>query len=103
MPDMREEFEVWADRKYSWVAQEPEHNTLSSWNGYAYENRVVQGMWESWQASRAALKVELPPERDEMFGNSAASEHQATKNQGFNDCLERVTEALQQAGIEVVK
>lgn len=61
MPDIREEFEAWADSKYSWLAQEPDHNTLSTWNGGGYENRVVQGMWQAWQASRAALRVELPP------------------------------------------
>lgn len=55
-------------------------------------------MWEAWQASRAALKVELPePKEESIYFN----EHQQSRNQGFNDCLERVTEALQQAGIEV--
>jgi hypothetical protein len=63
----REAFEAWTDRKYSWVAQEPEHNTLSSWNGYAYENRVVQGMWEAWQARAALAQPSLVRTGKELF------------------------------------
>ena len=90
MSGIREEFE----KEYDWPSLDERQRLIvdgSCWS-----------VWQkAWQASRAALKVELPPERDEMFSNSAASEYQATKNQGFNDCLSRVTEALQQAGIEV--
>lgn len=86
MNDDNDEFANW------WRAPEQEELRKSCAMGWG---RYI------WQASLAALKVELPPERDETFGNSAASEYQATKNQGFNDCLSRATEALQQAGIEV--
>ncbi|HCW1009321.1 TPA: hypothetical protein OW416_005607 [Pseudomonas aeruginosa] len=56
-------------------------------------------MWQAWQASRAALRVELP----ERAVLPEYTEHRLLycERTGFNDCLERVTEALQQAGIEV--
>lgn len=92
MTDIREEFEAWADSKYSWLAQEPDHNTLSTWNGGGYENRVVQGMWEAWQASRAALKVELP--KPEYFGDHWSGDW------AYN--VEDTNDALREAGIEVV-
>lgn len=61
---MREEFEAWARDRYSWHlhddARAPEEKTLASWNGSSYGNRIVEGMWQSWQASRAAVVVELP-------------------------------------------
>ncbi|RUL83578.1 hypothetical protein [Pseudomonas aeruginosa] len=55
-------------------------------------------MWQAWQASRAALRVELPERRDPL---NSTGDDENPRSAGFNDCLERVTEALQQAGIEV--
>ncbi|MDI3949451.1 hypothetical protein QK393_25850 [Pseudomonas aeruginosa] len=56
-------------------------------------------MWQAWQASRASLRVELP----ERAVLPEYTEHRLLycERTGFNECLERVTEALQQAGIEV--
>ena len=60
----REQFEQWAKNRYSWHlhddARDPEERTLVSWNGDAYGNRIVEGMWQAWQASREAVVVELP-------------------------------------------
>ncbi|AFO47202.1 hypothetical protein [Pseudomonas putida] len=60
---MREQFEQWAKNRYSWHlhddARDPEERTLASWNGDAYGNRIVEGMWQAWQASREAVVVEL--------------------------------------------
>ncbi len=52
-------------------------------------------MWQAWQASRAALRVELPAKRSySMY----ATKHEC---HAFNDAIEKANEALQQAGIEV--
>ncbi len=63
---MREQFEQWAKDRYSWHlhddARDPEDRTLASWNGETYGNRIVEGMWQAWQASRATVVVELPAE-----------------------------------------
>ncbi|EPZ4796869.1 hypothetical protein ACXNZO_006026 [Pseudomonas aeruginosa] len=53
-------------------------------------------MWQAWKASRAALRVELPTQQ-----GTNRSEWLQTWNNGYNECHQRVTEALQQAGIEV--
>ena len=61
---MREQFEQWAKDRYSWHlhddARDPEDRTLASWDGEIYGNRIVEGMWQAWQASREAVVVELP-------------------------------------------
>ncbi|HHN0102454.1 TPA: hypothetical protein ACRMJF_002333 [Pseudomonas aeruginosa] len=85
---MREEFEAW------WNLPAQSELRKSCARGWA---EVI------WQASRAALRVELPERatRNPYAGNTqgyVATEHW---NDGFNDCLNRATEALQQAGIEV--
>jgi selenophosphate synthetase-related protein len=60
---MREQFEEWAKDRYSWHlhddARDPEDRTLASWNGETYGNRIVEGMWQAWQASREAVVVDI--------------------------------------------
>lgn len=78
MPEIREEFEAW------WISPAQWELRKSCARGWA---EVI------WQASRAALKVELP----ERQGTNR-SEWLQTWNNGYNTCHERVTEALQQTG-----
>ncbi|MFK1121672.1 hypothetical protein ACIUXL_24390 [Pseudomonas aeruginosa] len=91
MPDMREEFEAWATK----------HRMPIHRDGVVtdYAARCTDECWQAWQASRAALRVELP----ERAVLPEYTEHRLLycERTGFNDCLERVKEALQQAGIEV--
>ncbi|HBO4818358.1 TPA: hypothetical protein L4V11_002699 [Pseudomonas aeruginosa] len=92
MPDMREEFEA------AYPLPEGMERNGDSYSGgemwWLWEER-----WQVWQRSRAALRVELP----ERAVLPEYTEHRLLycERTGFNDCLERVTEALQQAGIEV--
>ncbi|MGI1024958.1 hypothetical protein ACRCQ6_15580, partial [Pseudomonas aeruginosa] len=67
-------------------------------NGDEYFGNFLNDRWEAWKASRAALRVELPERRDPL---NWTGDDENPRSAGFNDCLERVTEALQQAGIEV--
>lgn len=103
MPDVREEFEAryplpegveWRPSDYFPIHTENVHEYI----GRCGRASRYADMWGAWQASRAALKVELPAFKEESI---YFNEHAQSRNQGFNDCLERVTEALQQAGIEV--
>lgn len=96
MPDMREEFEASGITRRISRSTEPGCTDL-------YEDSHTQMAWMAWQASRAALRVELPSEKEESNANYRFSEHSHSRAQGFNDCLELVREALQQAGIEVAK
>ncbi|SUC58850.1 Uncharacterised protein [Pseudomonas aeruginosa] len=80
MPDMREEFEAW------WNLPAQSELRKSCARGWA---EVI------WKASRAALRVELPAKRSySMY----ATKHEC---HAFNDAIEKVKEALRQAGIEV--
>ena len=49
MDKMREEFEVWACNY---------NLKIADWGNYA--DRHVNNMWKAWQASRAALCVQMP-------------------------------------------
>ncbi|MBI8446126.1 hypothetical protein JEZ57_04755 [Pseudomonas aeruginosa] len=53
MPDMREEFEKWATK----------HRMPIHRDGVVtdYSARCTDECWQAWKASRAALRVELPP------------------------------------------
>ncbi|MGU1462884.1 hypothetical protein ACSEVU_25930 [Pseudomonas aeruginosa] len=94
MPDMREEFEAWASSHFVDVGS---GNPLKKGPNGNYGFYVVATAWKAWQASRAALKVELPAKRSySMY----ATKHEC---HAFNDAIEKANEALQQAGIEVAK
>lgn len=89
MPDMREEFEAWHHAEFGYVIaveDDPE------------QDGQCAKRWKAWQASRAALRVELPDRRDPL---NWTGDDENPRSSGFNACLERVKEALQQAGIEV--
>lgn len=101
MPDMREEFEdrfpipegiEWRDTDYFPVQTDNVHVYVA----LAGVAARYTSMWQAWQASRAALRVELPekmePTRD-IYGNLIIG--------SYNAVLDAVKEALQQAGIEV--
>ncbi len=93
MPDMREEFEdrfpipegiEWRDTDYFPVQTDNVHVYVA----LAGVSARYTSMWKAWQASRAALRVELP---------EPYAFHQEVQTV-FRD---RVKESLQQAGIEV--
>ncbi len=100
MPDMREEFEAcyplpegveWRTSDYLPIHTENVHEYI----GRCGRASRYASMWDAWQASRAALRVELPAKRSySMY----ATKHEC---HAFNDAIEKANEALQQAGIEV--
>lgn len=103
MPDMRDEFEdrfpipeeiEWRNTDYFPVQTDNVHAYVA----LAGVADRYTSMWKAWQASRAALRVELPDRRDPL---NWTGDDENPRYSGFNDCLERVKEALQQAGIEV--
>ncbi len=105
MPDMREEFEdrfpipeeiEWRNTDYFPVQTDNVHAYVA----LAGVADRYTSMWQAWKASRAALRVELPDRRDPL---NWTGDDENPRSSGFNDCLERVKEALQQAGIEVAK
>ncbi|HBP6127679.1 TPA: hypothetical protein L5995_08605 [Pseudomonas aeruginosa] len=89
---MREEFEAWHHAEFGYVIAVEDD---------PQQDGQCAKRWKAWQASRAALRVELPSEKEESNANYRFSEYSHSRAQGFNDCLELAREALQQAGIEV--
>ncbi|MGN3637311.1 hypothetical protein ACTFXL_07740 [Pseudomonas aeruginosa] len=89
---MREEFEAWHHAEFGYCVPEEEDPLAIG---------ECAKRWRIWQASRAALRVELPERA--VLPEYTERRLLYCERTGFNDCLERVTEALQQAGIEVAK
>ncbi|WMU52642.1 hypothetical protein [Pseudomonas aeruginosa] len=85
MHDMREEFEAWASSHFVDVGS---GNPLKKGPNGHYGFYVVATAWKAWQASRAALRVELPKPEGGFFDVQKY-------------VLNRCEQALQQAGIEV--
>ncbi|MEV1255320.1 hypothetical protein ABZQ86_26105 [Pseudomonas aeruginosa] len=90
MPDIREEFEAWVRTQ----VPEPSLATVLAYSAGndLYLNTHIQGRYEGWKASRAALRVELPypviVDEGAEFAFYAYDKDETDK-------------ALQQAGIEV--
>ncbi len=94
MPDMREEFEKWAASHFIDVGS---GNPLKKGPNGHYGFYVVATAWKSWQASRAALRVELPDKA--KFVEYYEDLEGGTFN--WQRYMVAIQEALQQAGIEV--
>ncbi|HBO3547992.1 TPA: hypothetical protein L4S33_000129 [Pseudomonas aeruginosa] len=90
MPDMREEFEAWLLR---------EHGLESEWQEErnCFKDYPAHLAFKAWQASRAALKVELPM----LMKQSNSETYTDGVRAGWNACRDELQENLQQAGIEV--
>ncbi|WP_223723693.1 hypothetical protein [Pseudomonas aeruginosa] len=102
MPDMREEFEdrfpipegiEWRDTDYFPVQTDNVHVYVA----LAGVAARYTSMWQAWQASRAALRVELPDKA--KFVEYYEDLEGGTFN--WQRYMVAIQEALQQAGIEV--
>ncbi|RPU41676.1 hypothetical protein IPC888_26990 [Pseudomonas aeruginosa] len=89
---MREEFEAWVTKAMGGYADLRKSNDPN----FDYDDVDVDFAYQAWQASRAALRVELPEKMEptrNIYGNLIIG--------SYNAVLDAVKEALQQAGIEV--
>lgn len=80
---MRDEF-------YEWCHSIGFTLKMNAWSndyaiGYGWEQ------WQAWQASRAALVVELPPEREERFIDSY--------QEGWNDAIDSCRVRVESVGV----
>lgn len=89
---MRDKFEAWVTAAMGGYADLRKSNDPN----FAYDDAGVDFAYQAWQASRAALRVELPEKMEptrNIYGNLIIG--------SYNAVLDAVKEALQQAGIEV--
>ncbi|HCJ7663159.1 TPA: hypothetical protein NV425_005861 [Pseudomonas aeruginosa] len=96
MPDMREEFEAWLLR---------EHGLESEWQDErnCFKDYPAHLAFKAWQASRAALRVELPDDGIEDCQRDWPNSCRDNFDTGYCYATDRITQALQQAGIEVAE
>ncbi|WP_176605691.1 hypothetical protein [Pseudomonas aeruginosa] len=94
MPDMREEFEAWLLR---------EHGLESEWQDErnCFKDYPAHLAFKAWQASRAALRVVLPDDGIEDCRRDWQNSCRDNFDTGYCYATDRITQALQQAGIEV--
>jgi len=59
MDKIREEFEAWFKSAHTKNTQRIDEE---------YVHGATERLWQAWQASRAAIKVELPPEHEQAYG-----------------------------------
>ncbi len=90
---MREEFEAWVSGRKVCTRYGAKLNTNPDG---MYSDYRINDRWLAWKASRTALRVELP---DALVPENNVSSKLIIG--AYNALLEHVTEALQQAGIEV--
>jgi len=87
---MRAEFEL-ALARHFWLKEED--HAFSSDEG-EYVSELVQTAWEFWQASRAALVVELPEPITKESGYSEDDEY-------YNLALKHCQHQIEAAGVRV--
>ncbi|HCF3885660.1 TPA: hypothetical protein NID48_005188 [Pseudomonas aeruginosa] len=92
MPDMREEFEAWHHAEFGYAIAEEDDPAQ---DGQCAER------WKTWKASRAALRVELPDDGIEDCRRDWQNSCRDNFDTGYCYATDRITQALQQAGIEV--
>ncbi|EPJ5644258.1 hypothetical protein L4W13_005272 [Pseudomonas aeruginosa] len=96
MTDIREEFEAWHLAKHGYITRGNEDLGEG-----AYGQGQCSQRWETWQASRAALRVELPDDGIEDCRRDWQNSCRDNFDTGYCYASDRITQALQQAGIEV--
>ncbi|AIW01721.1 hypothetical protein [Pseudomonas phage PH826] len=106
MTNMREEFEdrfpipegiEWRNTDYFPVQTDNVHVYVALAGAAAR----YSAMWQAWQASRAALKVQLPDDGIEDCQRDWQNSCRDNFDTGYCYATDRIIQALQQAGIEV--
>lgn len=87
MEDSRKQFEAWFDE---YTSNEPGRCKILR-SGVGYRNAACQEQWDAWQASRAAIEIELPDKVmvEDEFDN------------GHNCAIDYCADAICAAGLTV--
>ena len=84
---MREDFEEW----FSEYSLPCEGDWFKRDSCGDYDSPSTHDAWMGWKASRAALAVELPPEREERFIDSY--------QEGWNDAIDSCRVRVESVGV----
>lgn len=87
--ESRRQFEGWWEK--CWCGDSPASNWNQLWGCDGYIDEEINGQWEAWKASRAAIVVELPEKVmvEDEFDN------------GHNCAIDYCTDAIRAIGIKV--
>ncbi|EAM4020249.1 hypothetical protein GTT80_004330 [Salmonella enterica] len=97
MDESRKQFQSWFEE---WFGEPP----LTPWNelwchdGYSAED--IDHMWDAWQASRAAIEIELPAKND-ISSDDYPIPDLVDWDDGRNAGIQKCAEAIRAAGIKV--
>lgn len=94
--ESREHFEAWFEE---WFGDKPLSGWGELWCGDGYSSETIDAMWESWQASRAAIEVELP----DIYGEKYTPSSVTMDGFDFEEYLTDLYAAIEQANIKVKK
>lgn len=93
MDKCREEFEEWLKSEYDKQGKYIPTDELSQ--------LYIDSLWQAWQASRAAIKVDLPSVLDVVFGEASGGDgYYSGFNDGFEHATNEVASILSEAGIK---
>lgn len=96
---MREEFEAWAKPHLIYGDDSEDIEGFDMRMECAYYIRTeTQSAWEAWQASRAAIEVELPIAHGAPRNSTSYQEGLAD---GFERAIYRAEEAIKALGLKV--
>ena len=111
-------------RKMGWIVEEVSMTSRKQFEQWLYQQRVrginfsaidnfdvdgdvyykspdIQGQWNAWQASRAAIEIESP---DFVDSRAALNKgHTVDYSNGFGDAMDAYELAIEQAGLKVKK
>lgn len=68
MEESRKQFEEWASHAYG-----ADYMCRSPGKDGDYINWLIEDLWQGWQASRAAIEIDLPPQVDSSNAPFAAT------------------------------
>lgn len=111
-------------RKMGWIVEEVKMTSREQFEQWLYQQRVrgitfstidkfdvdgevyykspdIQGQWNAWQASRAAIEIESP---DFVDSRAALNKgYTVDYSNGFGDAMDAYELAIEQAGLKVKK
>ncbi|EOC1186514.1 hypothetical protein AAAW61_003781 [Cronobacter sakazakii] len=95
MDKSREQFQSWWEE---WFGEAPLTPWNELWCGDGYSAEDIDHMWEAWQASRAAVEIELPKYHE--YTSQDTTRAQAEKS-AYNSGIYDSAEAIRAAGLKV--
>ncbi|QDD91894.1 hypothetical protein [Pseudomonas oryzihabitans] len=100
MSDSREQFEAWYLATF-WQGREPDLDMLARDQNDGYVFRTIQERWDTWQASRQALVVELPAKISHLPHCQVGNGFVLPEAEQYDEAIDDCRAAIEAAGVRV--